>query len=86
MTGRELYARLRVVGEVYLTPEEAGIVATARRLAKADGLRVVTSRESLQRGMSRHQARTRPITVSLTDQGHDEIIRPDAPVPNRSTP
>lgn len=66
--GPDLYAQLRVSGEVSLRPDDLGGIATARRLAKADGLVVVTSKSSA-RGLSTWQARARHTTVSLTTDG-----------------
>lgn len=71
----EVYADLRRRGQVYLSPEGDALVAALRRRAKADGLRVVSGRESA-RHMTREQARNRPYVVALTSNGVD-IVAPD---------
>lgn len=78
VTGADLYARLRRVGETYLPADRSSLIAAARRLAKADGLRVHQSRPRNTSTMSPSQARHRPITVCLTDQMGTAIVRPDA--------
>lgn len=67
-SGADLYAQLRRSREVSLRPNDLGVIATARRLAKADGLIIVTSKSSAK-GLSPCQARARHTTVSLTTDG-----------------
>lgn len=76
LTAAELYRDLRRLGTVFLKPEQSGIVAGARTKARADGLRVMTSRGS-RKGMTNTQARNRPIEVSLTDPLGTNIVAPD---------
>ena len=85
MSGADLYTRLRRAGETYLAADQANLIATARRLAKADGLRVQQSRTRNTRGMSPAQIRNRMITVSLTDRTGTVIVAPDADLPDTPT-
>lgn len=78
MTAADLYARLRKVGETYLAADQANLIAGARRLAKADNLRIMQSRTRATRGMSPSQIRNRMITVSLTDKMGTTIVAPGA--------
>lgn len=78
MTAADLYVRLRKVGETYITANQSNLIPGARRLAKADGLRVMQTRTRNTRGMSPSQIRNRMITVSLTDRMGTTIVAPDA--------
>lgn len=85
MSAADLYTRLRKVGETYLAADQANLITGARRLAKADGLRVMQSRTRNTRGMSPAQIRNRMITVSLTDRMGTVIVAPDADLPDSPT-
>jgi hypothetical protein len=79
-SGKDLYAELRLKGRVLLSYDNVGGIATAKRLAKADGFVVTTSRGSRGTGdfrMTDDQARTRPTEVALTQDGM-HIVAPDA--------
>lgn len=79
----EAYAMLRRTGEVYVSADRApSVVAGLRRRAHADGLSISAYRGSGRR-MSRSQARNRSTTISLTNPGGADIVRPDA---ERTTP
>lgn len=74
----DLYSALRK-GQVILRPHETPLISGARRLAKADGLQVVQSRQRRATRQSRYSARQRPTYVALvrpTDP--TTIYAPDA--------
>ena len=77
MTGAELYADLRRRGQVFVSVDDKGAIAGARRLAKVDGFAVSQGR-FIARSMTANQRRNAPYSVTLTAMGSDLVVAPDA--------
>lgn len=75
-TAAEIYSILRQRGQYLLPYDKASLIGPVKALAKKDGLTVQQYRER-NNLLSNHQMRTRPYSLSLTEDGLN-LVFPDA--------